>query len=186
MKCFVHVLAVALLSLPLPALAQQSAAKDPVSNTVRSLLQRQSHNLIAAAEEMPADKYGFHPTKEQMTFAHLIMHIAESNDFMCAKIPGAPAPAKSDIKETDPKDKLVAALKGSFDYCTTALEKLNDSMLGEPATLWGGRHAPLAAVAIGLTNDWADHYATAANYLRLSGLLPPTAKREHAPPAKKE
>jgi hypothetical protein len=185
MKRFIYVLAVALLSLPLPALGQKTAAKDPVSNTVRGMLQRQSHNLTAAAEEMPADKYGFHPTKEQMTFAHLVMHITESNEFMCAKIPGAPAPAKSEVKDTDSKDKLVAALKGSFDYCSTALEKLDDSMLGEPATLWGGRHAPLAAVVIGLTNDWADHYATAANYLRLSGLLPPTAKREHAP-AKKD
>jgi hypothetical protein len=27
------------------------------------------------------------------------------------------------------------------------------------------------------TGDWADHYSQAAIYLRLNGLLPPTAKR---------
>ena len=27
-----------------------------------------------------------------------------------------------------------------------------------------------------LTNDWADHYSSAAMHLRLNGLLPPTAQ----------
>jgi hypothetical protein len=26
-------------------------------------------------------------------------------------------------------------------------------------------------------NDWADHYSAAAIYLRLNGVLPPTAKK---------
>ena len=30
-----------------------------------------------------------------------------------------------------------------------------------------------AMVTIGV--DWADHYSTAASYLRLNGILPPTA-----------
>ena len=46
--------------------------------------ERQSKNLIGAADEMPADKYGYRPTPEQMTFAHLIMHIAEANNIVCA------------------------------------------------------------------------------------------------------
>ena len=46
--------------------------------------------------------------------------------------------------------------------------------------MWGGRTAPKAAALIGLTNDWADHYSQAAMYLRLNGMLPPTAKK---PPA---
>jgi hypothetical protein len=42
--------------------------------------------------------------------------------------------------------------------------------------LFGGRTGPRAAAMIALTNDFADHYAMAAIYLRLNGLLPPTAK----------
>ena len=33
-----------------------------------------------------------------------------------------------------------------------------------------------AFALIALTNDWADHYSSAAMYLRLNGLLPPTAQ----------
>jgi len=48
--------------------------------------------------------------------------------------------------------------------------------MGDEVALWGGRKATRAAALIALTNDWADHYAMAAIYLRLNGLLPPTAK----------
>ena len=35
--------------------------------------------MIAAADEMPADKYNFSPTPQQMTFAHLILHATRLN-----------------------------------------------------------------------------------------------------------
>jgi hypothetical protein len=34
-----------------------------------------------------------------------------------------------------------------------------------------------ARAAIALAQDWADHYAQSAMYLRLNGILPPTARR---------
>jgi hypothetical protein len=34
-----------------------------------------------------------------------------------------------------------------------------------------------AAIMTITTGDWADHYSQAAIYLRLNGLLPPTAKK---------
>ncbi len=52
---------------------------NPVVSTVRQMEERQSKNLIGAADEMPADKYSYHPTPEQMSFAHLVIHVIESN-----------------------------------------------------------------------------------------------------------
>jgi uncharacterized damage-inducible protein DinB len=175
---------VVLTMMPVAASAQQSsptaptgsAESNPVSNTVRKILDRQSKSMIAAADEMPADKYTYHPTPAQMTFAKLVEHMAGSNNFLCSKISGTPAPADEKLSETDPKEKLVGALKASFDYCTQALAKVDDSNLGEQLTLFGGRQASRAAAMIALTNDFADHYSMAAIYLRLNGLLPPTAK----------
>jgi hypothetical protein len=167
-----------LLLVPIAGRGQEAAKKsaNPVSDTVRQILARQSKSLVAAVEEMPADKFSFHPTPPQMTFAHLVVHMAGSNDFLCSKISDTAAPETAKLNETDPKEKLVQALKSSFDYCTEALAKVDDSKLGDTVTLFGGRTAPRAAAMIGLTNDFADHYAMAAIYLRLNGLLPPTAK----------
>ncbi len=160
------------------AFAQQDASsQNPVTDTVRNLMQRQSKNLTAAAEEMPADKYSYKPTPQQMSFAKLVSHIVESNDLLCARISGNPEPQEK-VAETDSKDKLVDALKKSFDFCSSALANTKDAQLSETVTLWGGRKAAKAAAVIGLTNDWADHYGAAAMYLRLNGKLPPTAQRE--------
>jgi DinB superfamily len=150
--------------------------KNPVTSVVKEMLPRQQKNLVGAAEEMPADKFGFRPTPPQMTFGHLVMHIAESNTFLCAKIGNMSAPKSEELKETDAKDKLVSALQGSFDFCSMALAKVDDSKLGDPVSLWGGRKGTVAFALIALTDDWADHYSAAAMYLRLNGLLPPSAQ----------
>jgi hypothetical protein len=124
---------------------------------------------------MPADKYGFKPTPAQMSFAHLVGHITHSNDALCSSISGSAAPQRQ-VSETDPKEKLVAALKASFDFCSTALSQFSDAKIADEVTLNGGHKTTKAAAVIALTSDWADHYSAAAMYLRLNGLLPPTAK----------
>ena len=167
---------VLLLVLAAVVAVAQTKDKDPVSSAAKDILPSQSKNMAAAAEEMPADKYGFKPTPEQISFGHMVMHIAMVNDFLCSKIGDTPAPATADLKDTDGKDKLVAALKTSFDYCAAAVNGMHDSKLGDEVELRGGHKATRAFALITLTNDWADHYSGEAMYLRLNGLLPPTAQ----------
>ena len=159
------------------ALAQQASksSSNPVSDTVRGMISDRAKNLAAAAEAMPADKYSYKPTEQQMSFATLMEHTINSNHLLCSRLTSAPAPANA--TEKDSKDKLVAELKGSFDYCETALKGVQDSQLGEEVALFGGRKGPKAAALIYLTSGWADHYGMAATYLRLNGMLPPTAKK---------
>ena len=165
-----------------PAAAQQAtpeAAKvepNPVSSAVRSILERNSKNILAAVDEMPADKFGYRPTPEQITFGHLVMHMAGSNFRLCSVISGMGMPKMDELKETDPKEKLAGALKSSFDFCTQALAKVDDSNLGEVVFTRGNFSFTRAGAMIALTNDFADHYSAAAMYLRLNGLLPPTAQ----------
>ncbi|HVO81476.1 MAG TPA: DinB family protein [Terriglobales bacterium] len=151
--------------------------KDPVSSIVKEMLPRQEKNMIAAVEEMPADKFSFKPTAQQQTFAHLVMHMTEANYYLCALAADVPEPKAQELKETDGKDKLVAALKASFAFCDTAIPKITDSKFSDPIEVWGGRKTTRAFAVLALTNDWTDHYSIAAMYLRLNGLLPPTAKK---------
>ena len=159
------------------AVAQESAApvSNPVSTTVKNQLPRFSKNMVAAAEAMPAEKYGFKPTPEMNSFGHLVIHIAQSNTLLCSKISGTAAP-ESKLADTDGKEKLVAGLKASFEFCSTALANVDDSKLGESMVLFGNRPASRAAALIGLSDGWNDHYGAQAIYLRLNGILPPTAQ----------
>lgn len=152
--------------------------KNPVTSVVKEILPRQQKNLVAAAEAMPADKFNYKPSEPQVTFGHLVLHIVESNNHLCSRIGDVAELKAAPVKETDGKDKLVSALKASFEFCTTALAKMDDSKLGDEVELFGGHKGPRAFALIALTNDWADHYASAAMYLRLNGLLPPTAQKK--------
>jgi len=42
---------------------------------------------------------------------------------------------------------------------------------------FGGKQVTRAWIRLVLAGTWADHYAEAAMYLRLNGVLPPTAKK---------
>ena len=159
-----------------PAAAPAAPVKDPVSTSLRLLLPSRAKNTVGAIDAMPADKFGYKPTPDQSSFAHLVIHITESNNGLCAKVADVPAPKVDELKETDSKDKLLAAAKASFDFCTDALSKMDDSKLGDSVELFGGRQFPRAMGALGLASGWADHYAAAAMYLRLNGILPPTAQ----------
>ena len=180
--------AVAMLTAVGVAGAQQaasaaSAAPDltpvanPVSGFVKAGVARYGKNMVAAAESMPAEKYSFKPSPEMNSFGHLAMHIAQTNNTFCAKISGQTAP---DVKmaESDPKDKLVAAIKDSFAFCASALANLDDSKLGEQFVLFGNRPISRGGALVALGGSWTDHYATQAIYLRLNGILPPTAQPE--------
>ena len=176
-------IAVATLILILaPAMLAQTnatASSNPVVSTVRQLEERQSKNLIGAADEMPADKYSYRPTPEQMTFGHLVIHVVEANNGSCARVAGEQL-REVKLSESDSKDVLTKALKDSFAYCEQVLAKADDSGLGTAIALPGGRTATRAAVLIYLAAGWADHYAGAAMYLRLNGLLPPSAQKAPA------
>jgi DinB superfamily len=163
---------------PTSAPAGQTAApvKDPVAAGLRILLPRSRNNTLGAITAMPADKFSYKPTPDQMSFAHLVVHIVGFNNGLCAKAAAIGEPKVEEVKETDSKDKLLAAATASYDFCADALGKMDDSKLGDSIELFGGRQGPRALAALILAGGWADHYAAAAQYLRLNGILPPSAQ----------
>ena len=162
----------------LAASAATAQVTNPVSSALREILPGRQKNTVAAIEAMPAEKFSFKPTVDQMTFGHLVAHMVEANNVLCSKAAAVAAPKVDEVKDTDSKEKLVAALKASFDFCSdTLLAKMDDSKLGETAEIFPGRQASRAWASLVLASSWADHYAEAAMYLRLNGVLPPTAKK---------
>lgn len=166
------------MSAPAAAPAAQQAAapvKDPVATGLRILLPRSRTNTLGAIAAMPADKFNYKPTPDQMNFAHLVVHIIGFNNSFCAKAANIAEPKVEEVKESDSKDKLLAAATASYDFCADALGKMDDSKLGDSIELFG-RQVPRALAALIVASGWADHYAAAAMYLRLNGVVPPSAQ----------
>lgn len=180
----IYAVAMALAGLP-GALTAQAAAMaaparastSPVADALRNQEARYARILVAAAEAMPAEKYGYAPTPAQMSWQAIQTHLIEGNDFLCGKVAGVTAPTRTAVDTTAGKDKLIARLKETFAFCESALANVDDSKLAETMTLFGPNPYTRAATIMITVGDWADHYSQESNYLRLNGVLPPTAKR---------
>lgn len=163
------------LAAPLAARAQAAPA-NPIVASAREIFERQSKFIAAAADEMPADKYSYHPTADQWSFGKIVSHVAGVDFLVCSMISGTPMPQNEKVTETDSKEKMASALQASFDFCSKALANLQDSQLSDTVKFFGGREVPRARALFELTGDLEDHYSQLAGYLRLNGLLPPSAR----------
>ncbi len=129
-------------------------------------------NLEAAAEVMPADKYGFKLTPGQMSFAEWINHSTERNYSDCATLKGEAVPeAARKVPGLKDKAEIAQALKDSFAYCAAALEGTDDQkILASPQMTYALLH-------IAVHNN--EIYGNIAGYLRSNGIVPPsTAARQ--------
>lgn len=161
----------ALIFVPVLAFAQNATVAD----AFRANTKRVAKRLVLSAQEMPASRYAYKPTKAQMTFGEVVVHLAEDNDIICSTIGGMTAPTRTTVAATDSKARLVARLEETFAYCDQALAALDDTRLGEQLS-FAGLTESRALIMFQSAGHWSDHYSQAAIYLRLNGLLPPTAK----------
>lgn len=172
MRASAYALAAALCAVP--ALA---AAQNPVSSAYRANEERAARIITAAVDMFPADKFGYRPMPVQMSVAAVAVHlIEEGNYFLCSKVSGVPEPQRTKVDTTASKDALVAALRTSFDFCRTSAANLTDAQLADSVASFGPRKTTKANMLLITVGDWADHYSQLAVYLRLNGMVPPTAQ----------
>lgn len=160
-------------------LLAQTPRPHVVSDAYRAEFELNAERIIAAADDMPAERYAFRPTPAQLSFSEVVIHVLEGNDNIGAVVGDTAMPQHSPVTAADPKTVLVARLKATFAFCRVALARLDDSRLSDPLVEYGDRaHALFSTI-----NHWSDHYSQMAIYLRLNGVLPPTARGKTAAPA---
>jgi hypothetical protein len=151
------------------ARAQAPAKPDPV---LRDVLLEQwteiGQKIIKMAEEFPADKYDFRPTKEVRTFADVARHVAFWNLYVQKTARGEKIDAKqNELSKTEypTKEKMVAALKKTFADATAELKKTQPTPSAKFARLW-----------VTFTEHSGEHYGQLVVYYRLNGLVPPASR----------
>ena len=175
-----------LLALALPTtLAAQQPTANPITTAFRNRILTMHRNLSQAFDSIPADKFSYKPTPAQQTLGYIAQHLADDSYLFCntfgdkkATRPEKDTATPDTAKAKWPKDELVAKMKESFAFCADALNQLDDTNIGGATTItFGGNSRPTtrAAMALGHAMDMADHYSQVANYMRLNGLIPPTA-----------
>jgi uncharacterized damage-inducible protein DinB len=181
--------AIALL-LPLVVDAQQPRPRaNPITESFKGFSYFGSW-LLAAFDSIPASKYDYKPTPVQQSVGYIAQHLEDANYQLCKRFSGLSRPmtAKDSLADTIkakwPKDSLVARLRTSFLFCRDAMDRVEDARLGEEYAVGpagSGRTTTRARDIVLFITDLADHYSQIANYMRLMGMIPPSALPRRSP-----
>ena len=156
-------------------IAGQTAAQDnPLSTEVRQSWTRTWGNVVAAAEKMPEEHYGFKPAPESQSFKDLVAHTADSAMGSCSGLTGERKMAGA--REMATKAELIGALKAVGAECEKAYGGLTDATAAQMITGPRGQRSRLG-VAYGNTIHIEHEYAQMAVHFRLKGLVPPSSER---------
>ena len=189
MKCLRAVLLLAVV-VPIASLDAQTAASGPPANPITTALRNRTaglrRNIAQAFDSIPESKFSYKPTPAQLSIGYIAQHVAQDNYFFCnnfgdkkATLPDEDTSTPDSVKAQWPREKLIAKLKESNAFCDEAIAQLDDSKLAEAITVQGpnntSRQVARANFVVGHALDLADHYSQLANYMRLNGIVPPTA-----------
>jgi hypothetical protein len=166
---------------PPPAQGQPPAPLPGIVTEVKNAYTSIQNNIVKAAEQFPADKLTWQPTPAVRSWARLIGHITDDNNFACWLLAGdEKAPARVDPQDNQDspanklsKEDLVKGLKESVERCNKAFAAVNESNMGErngPT----GRRSKLFTLIYN-TSHTNEHYGNIATYMRLNNLVPPSS-----------
>ena len=180
--------AILMLALPVSLAAQQPSGgqpANPITSAFRGRVLALHRNLAQAFDSIPERLFSYKPTPAQLTIGYIAQHLANDNYLFCDAFgemksarPAGDTSTPDSVKATWPKETLVAKLKESFTFCQSAFAQLEDAKLSDQVSMtFGGntRQVVRVGMVIGHSLDLADHYSQIANYMRLNGILPPTA-----------
>jgi uncharacterized damage-inducible protein DinB len=175
------------LALPIALAAGQptTPAANPITAAFKARIAVIHRNIAQAFDSIPESKFGYKPTPAQRTFGDVAQHVASDSYVFCSNF-GAMKPTidakdtstPDSVKATWPKAELVSKLKASFAFCDQAIEQVTDASLPDAISFtYGGAERKSTRVNMLLLHalDLADHYSQIANYMRLNGMLPPSA-----------
>jgi uncharacterized damage-inducible protein DinB len=137
-------------------------------------------HLVALAEAMPADKYGWRPGEGVRSVGEVYMHVASANywlpTFWGAKVPAGVDP-RSLEKDGADKAKTVAALKQSFEFVHQAIDALPEADLSKAIKIFG-RDAMVGDALLGIASHAHEHLGQAIAYARMNSIVPPWSAAE--------
>ena len=184
------------LAIPTGLAAQQqptaAAQANPITEVFRTRTMALQRNLAQAFDSIPERLFPYKPTPAQLSVGYVAQHLVTDNYLFCNAFGEMEAPravadttTADSVKATWPRERLITQLKESFAFCETAFAQLDDARLAEQVTMTfrgQSRSVTRASMVLGHIVDMADHYSQIANYMRLNGMLPPTALPRPARP----
>jgi hypothetical protein len=130
--------------------------------------------MVALADAMPAENYGYKPTDELRNFGEQLMHITGAQvGLMNALGSDATAP---DLGEPTEKADIMAAMTASFDFGSEVLRGQSSAWFQEVVSGgFLGESTRARVVYRNMVHTWSE-YGVMTVYLRLNDIVPPASQ----------
>jgi hypothetical protein len=155
--------------------APAATALGPAGEVLASY-NRLKTNVLKAAEKMPEMDFQYRPTPDIRTFARIVNHITEAQFHTCTALNGTKFDPKSVPGDMVDKAAILTGLKASFDECDKAYGALTDATITDILTVGPNKRSRIGLAWGNVSHD-NEQYAELSTYLRLKGLVPPTAEK---------
>ncbi|MBO0862038.1 MAG: DinB family protein [Chloracidobacterium sp.] len=141
---------------------QSTTPVQSLSNNFNSINRR----ILAMAQDFPADKYDFRPTKEVRSFGEVIVHIMSGNVYAAKAGRGEQVNwDELNPKDFKGKDEIVTALQKSITDANAALKNAPEERFTKNLNPW-----------VDVIEHAAEHYGQLVVYYRLNSLVPPASR----------
>jgi uncharacterized damage-inducible protein DinB len=153
--------------LNFPAFGQQGFIKDFQEKWSNSM-----DYTVEVAEAMPADKYDYQPTEDQMNFESQLLHMMSNINWLTTSYLNGEA-VSFDLKSTDySKERLIEMLKIAYGNAAAAVKELKEADLEEQVDFFAGPKSKRQIIT--LLNDHSTHHrGQLIVYMRLNNIKPP-------------
>ncbi len=154
-------------------LSMNITAQNLVLSSFQEKWENSKNYLIAVAEAMPEEKYGYRPTEREMTFGEQLIHIRENMLWLGnAYFTDPPNPENNTVSAQKDKDTIIQTLTMSFDKVAQIITDVNPDDLSQEVDFFKGTKTKLQI--LNLMQDHVTHHrGQLIVYLNLNSIEPP-------------
>lgn len=164
-----------LIAAPSGVAQQDTAAPEGFVGEFLTAESSVASRLVALAEAIPENRYGWRPAEGVRSISEVFMHVAQVN-FSSAQAAGAPLPEglPEDLSKVTSKAQVVSLLQGSFDLTQAVGQGMKSVDVSKPLPSTGS--FSLRAAMMLLNNHRAEHLGQLIAYARSVGTVPPWSR----------
>ena len=140
---------------------------------------QQESTMVAIADAMSEDKFGYKSTPPQRSYGEQVMHVVQVNQALLGTL-GAKTPGPSINMKATSKADIMQALRQSYDYGEAVFKEFNDAAWTQ--AVMGPRfmgQATRVRIANFAMTHTMDIYGQMVVYLRLNNIVPPASRKEN-------
>ena len=138
-------------------------------------LEESEKKVVALAEAVPAEKYGWRPADRVRSIGEVYLHVAGGNfvalGFLGLPIPEGMDPLKLDRTPAD-RARTLGLVKQSFAELRAYVSRMSDDELDRPVTLFG-RPSTVREALFVVSLHQNQHLGQSIAYARMLGVRPP-------------